>query len=593
MEFAGPRAEGGLRRQGWGVLTLALGALVVWGGVWEVRGHAAVGPRGTTGRVPLIYQNRRSFRIPFQVDAEGLARLKEVQLWVSEDFGYHWEPRSRTTPDLGKFTFRAGQDGEYWFATRTVTVDGRFAPPMDQTVEPSMKVVVDTVPPSLVLEPDGRRGSVAAVRWEVRDEHLDLSTLVLEYQVDGAREWRKVPIRRLALLGSQSWDAGTADALRVRASVSDKAGNSSEAEIVLPEGAAGPLDFADVEPEPSGAPPVEQISSGPGFPPVEEYPGGRGPAERGGPRSSLATRTRPTRGREPQSVVGPDWNRSANGNGDGGRFGGDPSPPFPGGRFPDPFPSSDPAVTGGSPGAFPGAPLGSSRAGGAASGATSPSMLVPGPRFKLQYAVDDAGPEGPAVVELWITQDGGRTWIRRGEDPDRVSPIEVDLGGEGTFGISLVARSAAGLGDQPPAPGDPPQTWVEVDSTPPVVQLYPPQIGTGPHAGKVAITWRASDLHLVDRQVALFWKPDQPGADWQLIVEGLETVGQYVWTVPPSVPPRFHLRVEAVDAAGHRGAAETTDAAPVIVDRSRPRSRIIGLDPNARAGTGPEARPLR
>jgi hypothetical protein len=147
-------------------------------------------------------------------------------------------------------------------------------------------------------------------------------------------------------------------------------------------------------------------------------------------------------------------------------------------------------------------------------------MLVASPRFKLQYAIEDAGPDGPAIVELWITQDGGRNWIRRGEDPDRVSPFEVDLGGEGTFGLSLVARSASGLGDQPPAPGDPPQTWVEVDTTPPSVQLYPPQIGTGPHAGKVAITWRASDLHLAPRAVALFWRPDQPGSTWQPIIDG-------------------------------------------------------------------------
>ena len=32
---------------------------------------------------------------------------------------------------------------------------------------------------------------------------------------------------------------------------------------------------------------------------------------------------------------------------------------------------------------------------------------------------------------------------------------------------------------------------------------------------------------------------------------------------------------------------------PVTVDRSRPRSRILGLDPNARAGTGPNSWPLR
>jgi hypothetical protein len=226
-------------------------------------------------------------------------------------------------------------------------------------------------------------------------------------------------------------------------------------------------------------------------------------------------------------------------------------------------------------------------------GAGPATLLVDNPRFKLQYAVEDAGPNGPAIVELWITQDGGRTWIRRSDDPDRLSPIEVDLGGEGTYGICLVARSAAGLGDQPPAPGDPPQTWVEVDAAPPVVQLDPVQVGTGVNSGKVAIAWRATDLHLPARPVSLLWRPDQPGAAWQPLADGQEATGRFIWTVPPNVPPRFHIRVEAVDTVGHRGGAETTETGGITVDRSRPRSRIIGLDPNARAGTGPAAWPLR
>jgi hypothetical protein len=221
------------------------------------------------------------------------------------------------------------------------------------------------------------------------------------------------------------------------------------------------------------------------------------------------------------------------------------------------------------------------------------TLLVSSPKFNLQYAVDDAGPNGPATVELWITQDGGRTWIRRGDDPDRTSPIEVDLGGEGTYGLCLVARSASGLGDQPPGPGDPPQTWVEVDGTSPQVQLQPPQVGSGANSGKVAIAWRASDLHLPPRSVSLSWRPDQPGAGWQALAEGLDNVGQYVWTVPATVPQRFHLKVDAIDTVGHHGTAETTDMGPIVVDRSRPRSRIIGLDPSTRAGFGPAARPLR
>ena len=95
------------------------------------------------------------------------------------------------------------------------------------------------------------------------------------------------------------------------------------------------------------------------------------------------------------------------------------------------------------------------------------------------------------------------------------------------------------------------------------------------------------------KSVSISWRPDQPGADWQTIADAQENAGQFIWTVPPTAPQRFHLKVEAIDSVGHRGSADTTEMGPVMVDRSRPRSRIIGLDPNARAGIGPSARPLR
>ncbi len=315
-------------------LTLTLAGLVSGAPPKEPAG----GPSG--GKIPLIYQKKRSFRIPFHIDAEARARLKEIQLWVSEDSGFHWEPKSKTTPDLGKFTFRTSHDGEFWFATRTLTVEDKFSPPMDQTVEPSMKVVVDTIPPSIVLESDGRRGSLAGVRWEVKDEHLDLKTLLLEYQVDGANEWRKVPIRRLSLLGAHRWDAGTADSLRVRASVADKAGNVADAEIVMPEGTAGDTDFAAADAETS-APPVEQISksgssivAGPEFPPVQEIADqGGGSRVKSSTRRTLARRTggtqSPAIGASPPA---PDWQRDAaagvgNGRGESRRDQGSWRPP--------------------------------------------------------------------------------------------------------------------------------------------------------------------------------------------------------------------------------------------------------------------------
>jgi hypothetical protein len=597
----------GLRAVSVAMIALALGS------------SPALAAQGTPSprEVPLIYQKQKSFRIPFNLSAAQKSRIKEVILLVSQDSGESWKPVSRTDAGHPAFSFRASQDGEYWFAVQTQTTDGKVSPGLDAYVEPKMKVVIDSMPPSLVLDQDRRRGSTASVRWEVKDEYLDLRSLVLEYQVEGVGVWNRVPMGRPKLIGSRAWDAGTAEALKVRMSVADLAGNVTSAVLNLPDGTGNPpeADSNTAAGEDAGPPridtlagsglPPPRIMAGAGFTPVDEEPPPSRPAS---PSPSRAAPPAPVRSRSPVAAKArarpspPEWDR-------------DPGPPPAGPALasgpatlaasapgpdrsaanagPDVFPAASP--DGGGPAISPtnaAAPSASAASQGGA-GSTSSTLLVDSPRFKLQYAVDDAGPNGPAMVELWITQDGGRTWIRRGDDPDRTSPIDVDLGGEGTYGICLVARSAAGLGDQPPAPGDPPQTWVEVDASPPAVQLDPVQVGTGVNSGKIAITWRATDLHLAPKSVSLYWRPDQPRASWQPIAAGQENAGRYIWTVPQAVPPRFHVRVEAVDTVGHRGFAESTESGPIIVDRSRPRTRIIGLDPNARSGMGPSAWPMR
>ncbi len=541
---------------------------------------------------PRIYHKGRNFRIPFNLSPEGKDRVKEVHLLVSDDLGQHWAARSKTYPDHPTFTFRSPRDGEYWFAVQTITRDGRVSPRQDETVEPNLKVVVDTFPPTVLLESAGRRGSVAGVRWEVRDENLDLKTLAIEYQVEGAGVWRRVPMRAPRASGSVSWDAGTADALKVRGSVADRAGNVAQSVVDLSEGTAAPPTANRSDLEFASAPSVDEfsstdapkISAAPDFAPVGgdlEQPAAEAPA-RPRPRArEKVARTAgpaPARAREnpaPTRQPGHDpdadlfaaemgvgaVNSAAAANWDAAR-----PKSIPPGQTPAPPRTQD---------------------------GPRETLLVGNPRFALQYAVDDAGPEGPASVELWITRDGGRTWIRRGEDQDHVSPIAIDLGGEGTFGISLVARSASGVGDQPPAPNDPPQTWVEVDASPPVVMMRPPQVGTGLNAGKVALAWSASDLHLSPRSTSIFWKAEKPGSDWQLVVAGLENEGKYIWNVPPSVPDRFHVRIEASDTVGHRGGSDTTESGPLQLDRSRPRSRIIGLDPASRVGSNPTDHTLR
>ena len=468
-----------------------------------------------------LHHRSRSFRIPFNIEEADRARLKEVQLYVSTDGGASWKKAGTSAPEETAFTYRVPRDGEYWIAVRTVDLKGRLFPPDDAAIQPGLKVVVDTTPPTILLTPLGRRGSRAGVRWDIRDEHLDAKTLTIEYQAEGARDWRQVPLKAYPLIGEEIWDAGTAGSVKVRSSVEDRAGNRQTAEVVLPDGLAS---------NPSNSPSDERDFSAP--PPISS--------------ASAAAEVRTPEGGEDGFVP-------ADGQAEGTGAAEDVAQSKPTGR------------------------------GG--------SLLIATTRFPLQYSVEDAGPEGPGLVELWTTKDNGRTWIRQPEDPDRSSPYNVELPGEGLYGLKLVVQSAAGLGDAPPGPGDRPDMWVEVDSTPPAVQLERPKIGIGRYAGKVQLTWRATDSHLGPRPVTLLYRPDRADATWIPIAGPLEASGKYVWSLPANAPTRFHIRAEAADKVGNKAAADTVETGAVLVDRTRPKGKIIGLDPSALGG--PDGRQRR
>jgi len=504
-------------------LALALGAL------------AQAAPPARAPRPQVVDHNRRAFRIPLNIPREDVPRYKQFQLWSSGDGGGRWDKGDSTTLERPFFAFSAPVDGEYWFAVRTVDTKGRLFPADEADIEPIMKVIIDTKRPTMILEARKRRGNYASVRWEVADEHLDLGSLVIEYQAEGARDWARAPIAKPARLGIASWDAGTAEPIKVRGTISDRASNTEVVTINLPDGSAsGSGESAD----PNVPPPVGTFASG--------------GAERSPPQSLSGPPPMPSMDGEPVGGSGP--------SGDFNPFGSNPS-------------------TGASrPAGGPPAPE-----------STSPPILVSNPKFGLQYAVDDAGPLGPAAVELWVTTDGGRTWFSRGEDPDRASPFPVDLGGEGSFGLKLVAKSAANQGDRPPVAGEAPVTVVEVDSSGPAVKLDPPRM-VGPN---LVINWHASDPHPAPRPVMISVKDDSPEGKWRLITPAIENKGQFTWTVPAGCPPKIHVRVDVRDSLGNIGFAETAENAPVLVDRSKPKGRIIGLDPAARETAGPSARPLR
>jgi len=217
---------------------------------------------------------------------------------------------------------------------------------------------------------------------------------------------------------------------------------------------------------------------------------------------------------------------------------------------------------------------------GSASGAAGstlggiPLRIVNSSEVSLAYSIEDVGPSGIASVELWMTRDG-KSWSKLGEDEDRISPIVARLPGEGVYGLTLVVRNGVGNGQPPPRAGDPPQLWLEVDLTPPRVQILGCEPARGGENGLLTVTWSASDKNLASRPISLYYAT-RPEGPWTTIVSGLDNTGKYVWRIPNGTPYQFYVRVEAVDRAGNVGTAETPK--PVIVDLSVPRGRLLGIE---------------
>jgi hypothetical protein len=196
-------------------------------------------------------------------------------------------------------------------------------------------------------------------------------------------------------------------------------------------------------------------------------------------------------------------------------------------------------------------------------------------RFQLGYKLDDVGPSGVGGVDLYITQDAGRKWYRYGEDADRTSPMEVQVPQDGEYGFAVRVRSGAGLGYEPPTPGEPPSILVVVDQTAPTLELLPVQQGQGPALNQVQIRWRTSDAHPSDKPISLYYAPT-PQGPWELISGWRADTGSFAWQVGPGAPAQFYVRVLARDAAGNITKAETPQ--PIVVDLSRPSARIVDVE---------------
>ena len=572
-----------------------------------------------------VFSRQSRFAVPFHlgVGEPGAPKPKEVVLHVSFDKGATWQAAGRAAPNDRRFAFQAPGDGDYLFFIETVF-------PNKQSEEPSaekagLRVVVDTTPPKLALKTERVTPDELAVNWTAEDRSLSQEKFALEVEFDGSGNWRAVQLDDGSggPLNLENGDIrlpipANVRQIRARLKAQDLAGNpssthamanadrrkeSSRAEELPAPGRTERMDRAlsqgdrgaarmasgparsqggapwslkrrdgqggpGVEPESLDAPPTPDFSSDVDSTledtsmPAMEAPSLDAPTSESNNESY--------RDRDTASVYQDDSNGemeelalpepdSVRHRRSGAGYSSSPS------RFSDsqsakPYGSSGPTDDGKS--------------------AESPTMLA-SLTANLEFELEAMENQEIERLELWATQDEGRTWKLLAEDRDGESPVRTEFPGEGKYGLRLAPITQTGFSGLPPAPGDTPECSVIVDVTPPHLRFRGAELLLDRANPSLEISWRADDANLDAESLRLSYSAS-PEGPWTEIAAGAAPDNRYVWELRRDLPARLYLKIEATDQAGNRGSDVSTQ--PLRLDRLRPRATLKKITPASFGG---------
>ncbi len=521
------------RRTKWAVLAGAGLALLAPGSAQHV---GAQGPFPSAG-VPhagdpsggKIYTNKNVFKLPIKIDNGSRGTLKEVVLYVKTGPG-GWVRAESADPARDHFLYRTPQDGEYWFSVVTVDRAGATNPRDVQREPPGLIVVVDTAAPLVELQPATANGQ-PCLRCVTQDANPNPESLkVLAHGTDQALRPLEVVPGQPGLFRLPPPESFTGS---VRVAVTDRVGNATTRDFNL-----------------KAIPALAQLLTAPAQAPAAA---GVVPA-----------------------VAGMDTTRPGTGVVQAHHTVAKPST-LPAPEGPGLVPAS--ATAPGVPAAHA-APANTPGDSGRKAGSPQRQILN-GKHATLEYRIDPIGPSGVGKVEVYVTADKGATWQRLAEDADRRSPAEIDLPGEGLYGVRLVVTNGNGFGGTPPAPGEAPSTWIEVDATAPTAQLR--NIDPNTSGGALEIRWMASDKNLGDQPISLFYATRREGP-WLPLARNVRNEGSHRWEFPRDAGGQFFVRLEAADQAGNVTRCETPT--PVVLDLTEPKAQVVGVT-GMTAGTPP------
>ncbi len=557
---------------------------------------------GQAPAADIVHSNQKALRIPVNFEQARRAEIRELLLFVSRDQGRTWGQFATITPEKEAFTFFAPSDGMYWLRVALVNKAGRQEP-MDLSVgAPDQKIQIDTLKPVVRFLNAQRQGDEVVVNWEVQEEHPDLDSLRIEYQTkeNSSPLWTAIKATG-GLTGQARFRPGSGAALTVRLSVVDAATNQSYA---VAEVAGAPINTVAFNNQPGANPPVQPKDQQPFAPPAGESPLLGSAIQVPGPMAPPPI-VQPPVPKPNEGLVAPINSQSQKMTDIG--IVPPPLEPIttmkpPVQEVKTPEPVKQQVVASSSWAAKNEVPVQPNLNKG--TGEPKPGMVETNPQplatgqparkplpplqyvnrneVTMEYSLARVGPSGIGSVELWWTQDDGRNWELYAKEPDvqgisgkQTSSVPLP-NSDGVYGFFLVVKSRAGLGRNPPRVGDAPEIRVELDTTPPVAELFKPV--RDPHKrDQLLIPWHASDKNLAKTPVNLEWAEKLDGP-WTPIALNLENTGRYSWKLPERLPVQIFMRLRVRDEAGNESVAATPE--PQTVDLQEPEVESIILVPS-------------
>ena len=544
--------------------------------LWPTTGWAAPLPKPT-------YTSKTRFRIPFKIDEAALKRMdaREIQLHVSQNQGQTWELAQVLPPDGGKFEYECSAEGEYWFAVKTLDGRRQLHPPRG-TYETGLIVVVDTTNPTLDVALQQVAAGKVQLRWRATDTNLDINSLRIEYLTMASDDWVLLDLAPRAR-GETAWLVEKSGVVSVRGSISDLAGNAASARTQTD------VDAANHPATKSRPIPQGKIATSTPDHETEDAAAGSG--------STVSAVPFPGSRHQETDSVDDDFIPPSPRLADAGDTNPQTTQPLklnsnrPRAPLPVSAPSKQfqttPALAGSGNESMGPQKLVSqhTRKATPRSDSNHPNhrhRYVNSRRFQLGYKLEDIGPTGIGAVELFITEDDGRTWWKYGDDPDQKSPFEVEVPEDKEYGFAIRVRSGAGLSMDPPVPGEPPAIIVDIDRTAPRIQLLPTRQGQGGLANRLLLKWEITEEHPAEKPISIYYASKRSGP-WEQISGWKEDAnGEFEWTVGNGVPAQFYLRIIARDAAGNVAKAETLQ--PIAMDSSHPTAQFLDVDASEVSG---------